>query len=116
MAYEVRRAAAVDLDLELIFDFLVAAAESFGESTETAFAMAERRLRDIEASLENLGKVPHQGTRDDGLGIGIRHVTKGRAIFYFDVDDDAQTLRVLAVFFGGQDHDSRILLRLLSQQ
>ncbi len=115
MAYEVIRAADVALDLELIFDFLVDAAEGFGEDTEAAFRRAEQRLDEIEAGMEGLGEVPHQGTLKPHLGNGIRNVTKGRAVYYFEVDDDEQIVRILAVFFGGQDHEARILLRLLSQ-
>ncbi len=36
-----------------------------------------------------------------------------RAIFYFDADDDRRMVRVLAVFFGGQDHRRGMLTRLL---
>ena len=115
MAYEVIRAADVALDLELIFDYLVDAAEGFGEDTETAFRRAERRLDEIESGMEGLGEVPRQGTLRPHLGDDIRNVTKGRAVYYFVVDDDRQVVRVLAVFFGGQDHEARILLRLLSQ-
>ncbi|WP_323768512.1 type II toxin-antitoxin system RelE/ParE family toxin [Antarctobacter sp.] len=115
MAYEVIRAAAVTLDLELIFDFLVDAAEGFGEDAETAFRRAEQRLDEIESNMDGLGEVPHQGTMRPKLGDGIRNVTKGRAVYYFEVDDDRQVMRVLAVFFGGQDHEARILLRLLNQ-
>lgn len=115
MAYEVIRAAAVTLDLGLIFDFLVEAAEEFGENAETAFRRAEQRLDEIEANMDGLGDVPHQGTLRPNLGEGIRNVTKVRAVYYFEVDDDRQVVRVLAVFFGGQDHEARILLRLLNQ-
>jgi len=114
VTYEVRRAAAVDLDLELIFDFIANSAETLGEPPETAFDMAMRRVLAIEATMEGLGRAPHQGTLAPHLGSGIRHVTKDRAILYFDVDDETEVLRILAVFFGGQDHDTRILLRLLS--
>ncbi|WP_424934319.1 type II toxin-antitoxin system RelE/ParE family toxin [Amaricoccus macauensis] len=114
MAYEVIRSADVDRDLELIFEFLVETAESFGDSTDTAFLRAGERLAQIEDTMETLGDIPHQGTRRPHLGGGVRNVTKGRAIYYFDVDDDRQILRVLAVFFGGQDHDARILFRLLT--
>lgn len=115
MAYEVIRAADVALDLELIFDFLVSAAQEFGEDEETAVARAEQRLSEIETGMEDLARIPHQGTGRPHLGDGIRNVTKGRAIYYFHIDDAGQTLRVLAVFFGGQDHDARILLRLLDR-
>ena len=63
--------------------------------------------------MERLGEGPHQGTLRPHLGDGIRNVTKNRAIFYSDVDDPKKVVRVLAVFFGGQDHDARTLLRLL---
>lgn len=114
MAYRVLRAAAVDLDLDLIFDFIADSAEDLGETPQTAFEIASRRILGIEHAMEALGRVPHQGTLQPALGPGIRHVTKDRAILYFDVDDASETVRILAVFFGGQDHDARILLRLLA--
>ena len=43
MAHEVLWAEDIDRDLELIFDFLAAAAESFGESNEDAFNRAMQR-------------------------------------------------------------------------
>ena len=34
--------------------------------------------------------------------------------FYrFDIDDERETVRVLAVFFGGEDHIRHMLVRLL---
>ncbi len=113
MGYEVVRGDGVDQDLDLIFDFLIAAAEQFGVDERSAFELAERRLSDIERAMHTLGQAPHQGTLRPHLGHGIRNVTKSRAVFYFDLDEGRKILRILAVFFGGQDHDSRILLRLL---
>jgi toxin ParE1/3/4 len=43
-------------------------------------------------------------------------VTKQRAVFYFDVDDDQRLVRILAVFFGGQDHQRAMLRRLLAPE
>lgn len=114
MAYKVVRATEVYRDFEQIFDFLVDSALHFGEPVEDAFLRAEARLNQIESSLERLAELPHQGTLRPHLGAGIRNVTKERAVIYFDTDDAAQILRVLAVFYNGQDHDARILLRLLS--
>lgn len=114
MAYKVLRAAAVARDLELIFDFVAESAEALGEPAEAAIGIATRRIAGILDAMERLGQAPHQGTRRPELGGALRHVTKDRAIFYFDVDDAAEELRVLAVFFGGQDHDRRMLLRLLT--
>ncbi len=116
MAYEVHRAAAVARDLELIFDFLVQSSEDFGDPPDVAFERSESRLRQIDAAINALGRVPHKGTRDPRLGNNVRHVTRERAIIYFETDDRRQRLRVLAVFFGGQNHDARIMLRLLSDK
>jgi len=113
VGYEAVRSNGVDRDLELIFDFLMTAAEAFGEDAQSAFDRAEQRIAEIERVMHDLGRAPHQGTLRPDLGDGIRSVTKGRAVFYFDLDDGANVLRILAVFFGGQDHDAHMLLRLL---
>lgn len=120
MGYELRRAAGVARDLELIFDFLFDAALAFGEDSTSAFDRAATRILAIEDAMEALTEVPHQGTlRPDllpDLLPGMRQVTKGRAVFYFDVDEAAAILRVLAVFYGGQDHQRHMLLRLLAPE
>lgn len=114
MVYKVVRAEEVTADLDLIFDYLVETAEHFGEDLETAFQRANKRVIEIQENLDSLVNVPHQGTLRPHLGNGIRNVTKNKAIIYFEVDDDEQVVRVLAVFYSGQNHDAHILLRLLS--
>lgn len=113
MTYRVERAEDTDLDLEIIFDFLFESFLGFGEDAGTALERASRRVLAVEDAMAGLGKVPHQGTLRPELGDGLRHVTKERAIFYFEVDDEAAVVRVLAVFYGAQDHQRKILLRLL---
>lgn len=46
----------------------------------------------------------------------LRHVTKYRAVFYFTTDETNETVRVLGVFFGGQDHRRHLLARIASEQ
>ncbi|WP_417473666.1 type II toxin-antitoxin system RelE/ParE family toxin [Leisingera sp.] len=116
MAYKVVAAADVARDLDAIFDFLFDAALSFGEDPQTALDRASARIQAIESAMEDLAKAPFQGTLRPELGAGLRSVTKGRAIFYFDLAEEEELLRVLAVFFGGQDHQRKMLLRLLSAQ
>jgi plasmid stabilization system protein ParE len=84
----------------------------FGETFAEAKARAGKRLAEIEDAMEALTKVPHQGTLQPKLLPGLRCVTKERAVFYFIVDEDQRVVRVLAVFFGGQDHQRRMLRRL----
>lgn len=114
MAYKVVAAAAVSRDLDAIYDFLFEAALGFGEDPLTAHDRAAARIRAIEAAMGRLADAPFQGTQRPELGEGLRTVTKGRAVFYFDVCEDAALVRILAVFFGGQDHQRHMLLRLLS--
>lgn len=113
MRYRLEREAQVTRDLERIYDFLFESYLSFGHAADSADAEAADRVVAIEDALEGLVEVPHQGTLYPQLMPGLRNVTKDRAIFYFIVDDDAQVVRVLAVFFGGQDHQRLMLRRLL---
>jgi hypothetical protein len=45
----------------------------------------------------------------------LRHLTIDQAIYWFSVDEQTLTVRILAIFFGGQDHTRRMLARLLQQ-
>jgi toxin ParE1/3/4 len=116
MAYKVERALDTDDDLEAIFDFLVQSYAECGEAKTDAIERAARRLADIEEAMLSLAAAPHQGTKRDDILPGLRSVTKDRAIYYFDLDDDARRVRVLAVFFGGQDHRRAMLKRLLGSR
>lgn len=113
MAYKVERARAVDRDLEAIFDFLCESYVAFGEERQEALTRAAKRVEAIERQMLSLGRAPHQGTLRPDLMGGLRCVTKQRAIYYFDVNDGERIVRVLAVFFGGQDHQRAMLRRVL---
>jgi len=113
MRYKLDREAQVTRDLERIYDFLFESYIAFGHGPDAADIAAADRVIDIEDAMEMLAEIPHQGTLYPQLMSGLRSVTKDRAIFYFIVDDEAQLVRVLAVFFGGQDHQRLMLRRLL---
>jgi plasmid stabilization system protein ParE len=112
MAYRVERALDTDRDLEAIFDFLVQSYMDFGDDRASAIGRAADRLEAIETAMLALGDAPHQGTLRPDLLAGLRQVTKQRAVFYFDVDDEKRLIRVLAIFFGAQDHRRAMLRRL----
>lgn len=114
MKYRVERATITDRDLESIFDFLEQSYLSFGDSADGAIHRAERRVIAIERAMQNLGGAPHQGTLCNHILPGLRCVTKNRAVFYFEADDKKQTVHVLAIFFGGKDHQREMLKRLRS--
>jgi len=112
-AYAVEFAADAERDFELIFDFLEESYCSFGESTEAAIAHAAARVEAIRAKAARLGNVPYRGTLHPEIMPDLRHITIDQAIYWFLVDKEAMTVRVLAIFFGGQDHVRQMLLRLL---
>lgn len=115
MAYEVVFAADVRHDFTLIFEFLVDSYVGFGDDTETAIVRAETRVQSIREDIIQLGQLPYRGTLHEEMLPGLRHLTIGQAIVWFDIDEDVKLVRVLAVFFGGQDHIRRMLIRLLGE-
>ena len=112
MGFKVVRAAGVDTDLELINDHLFESYVDFGDPISEAVDRAAARVRSIETDMEALMHSPYQGTLSPQITPGLRHVTKDKAIFYFEVDNVRQIVLILAVFFSGQDHEQRILERL----
>ena len=113
MAFRLEFSAGAERDFGLIFDHLLRSYLDFGESPESAFDRAEARLAEIRAAAERILVAPHRGERHDDILPGVRHLAIDRAIYWFDVDAAHETVRVLAVFFGGQDHVRRMMVRLL---
>ena len=111
--YKLERSAQFIIDLELIFDYLAESYIAFGEPPIEAYENAARRIRKFEESFEQIAAMPHQGTLPQDLLPDLRNVTKDRAIIYFQVDDNAKRVRLLAVFYGGQDHQRHMLKRML---
>jgi plasmid stabilization system protein ParE len=112
MAFEIVRSHDSIKDLDLIFDHLVASYSNLGDAPADAVNRAAGRIRIIRAEMESIANAPYQGTVLNHMAIGLRSVTKNNAAFYFDVDGPAQTVRILAIFFGGQDHRQHMLKRL----
>ncbi|BCH34099.1 plasmid stabilization protein [Mesorhizobium sp. L-8-10] len=115
MAHKVTFSVDAERDFELIFDFLFESRIEFGEAAGTAVERAEERVQSIRADIEALPRAPYGGTMHDDVLPGLRDVTLGRAVVWFDIVEDKGDVRVLAIFFGGQDHMRRMLVRLLRQ-
>jgi plasmid stabilization system protein ParE len=117
----VRRSEDADRDLELIFEHLFEADAALGEASADALERAAARVSGIEDDMERLADAPQQGALctelAQGLGPGrapdLRRVTKRGAVFYVVADPETGRIDVIAVFFGGQDHQRRMLARLL---
>ena len=115
MAFRLEFSVDAERDFGLIFDHLLQSYLGFGESLESALDRDEARIREIRTSASRILAALHRGERHDDLLPGLRHLAIARAIFWFDVDDSRETVRVLAVFFGGQDHVRHTLARLLEE-
>ena len=115
MAFGLEFAAEAERDFGLIFDHLLHSYLDFGESVESALDHAQARIVEFRASAERILTAPHRGERHDDILPGLRHLAIGRAICWFDVDEPRETVRVLAVFFGGQNHVRHMMARLLDE-
>ena len=103
-------------DLSLIFDHLFETYKDLGESDPDAFDHASERVRGIRVSAEGLAANPWRGTIRNTIGPDIRNITINKAVIWFQTDKPAETVRVLAFFFGGQDHVRHMLRRLLENR
>jgi plasmid stabilization system protein ParE len=101
-------------DLDSIYDHLVRSYVGFGETVREAFAHADRRFARLDRTLAGLMAAPFRGERHDDIVTGLRHLTRDRFILLFKVDEDAEVIRILGVFFGGEDHQRQMLARLIA--
>ena len=102
-------------DLLLISEYLAQAYSSFGELPAEADRHAQARIEAIIAAAERLATAPWRGESHDDLMPGLRHLALDRAVYWFRPRAQHREIQVLAVFFGGQDHQRRMLVRLLQK-
>lgn len=113
MAFHLEFSADAERDFELIFEHLLRSYLDFGERPDSAVDHGCRRVLDISGVAERILAVPHRGERHDDILPGLRHLGIGRAIYWFDVDEESRAVRILAVLFGGQDHVRHMMRHLL---
>jgi len=113
MAYKLIYSDKAELDIERIFDFLFESYLIFGETAAVAFEKTTERITSIRNDARRLEKAPFRGTICNDIGEGVRHVTLGRAVFWFDILEEPKEVVILAVFFGGEDHRGQMTLRSL---
>jgi plasmid stabilization system protein ParE len=115
MRFAIEFSADAERDFDLIFDHLLESYVAFGEGAEEALDHAAQRVMNIRKAADRLANFPLRGTGRDDVLPGIRFLAVARAIYWFDVDRTARKVRILAVFFGGQDHIRHMLVRLLGK-
>ena len=100
-------------DLVLITEYLTQAYCGFGEPLAEANRHAQVRIEAIITAAERLATAPLRGESHDDLLAGLRHLALDRAVYWFRPRAEQRVIQVLAVFFGGQDHQRHMLVRLL---
>ena len=91
----------------LIADHLAQAYCGFGEPPAQAERHAQARIEAIITAAERLATAPFRGESRDDLLPGLRHLALDRAVYWFRPRPEQRDIQVLAVFFGGQDHQRR---------
>lgn len=100
-------------DLALIEAHLIRAYQAFGEQPVEAAQHAQARVEAIITAAERLALAPLRGEAHDELLPGLRHLTLNSAVYWFRPRPSSRDIQVLAVFFGGEDHQRHMLVRLL---
>ena len=116
MNWRIEFAAEAERDFALILDHLIDSYMSFGDTPAEATQRATQRLENILDDSLRIAAAPFRGQRHDDLLPGLRQLAFGKATFWFIVDDTEGLIRVLSVFFGGQDQQRRMLVRLLERR
>ena len=104
---------AAERDLELLFHHLADSYMEFGSDRREAGAQARARVLKVYEMTARIASAPMRGERHDEWMAGLRHLTLDKAVYWYLVEENAQRVRILAIFHGGQDHQRRMLLRLL---
>ena len=103
-------------DLRKIFRHLFAAhRDGFGRTPREARDLAAARVKSVERTAARLATAPHRGTQHVVGTRTYRHVTIDRAIYWFTLDEPSETVRVIGIFYGGQEHLDRMLGRLAGE-
>ena len=99
-------------DLDSIFDFVSETQISLGEPPKDAARIALQRVERIRMAIDRISAAPRRGTLHRLGTRSFRHLTIDRTIFWLTLDEEARVVSVEAIFFGGQDHFTRMLQRL----
>lgn len=76
----------------------------------SSLEVATRYTDAVIATCEGLAQFPLRGVAREDIRPGLRLTHhKGRTVIAFAVDDAAQTVSILGVFYGGQDHGAALL-------
>ena len=104
MGYRIFRHPDVERDLNGIVDLIV---EFAGVET------ADKKLSQIEQTINRLTETPHIGTIRDDIFPGLRAIpTARKGVICFVVDDEEQAVYIVSLSYAGADWLSRVGSRI----
>ena len=112
MTFRLEFSTAAEREFERIFDYLLDSCVGFGERPDEAIEHAAAQILEIRAAANRILTAPHRGERRDDILPGLRHLSLGQTIYWFEVDEGREIVRILGMFFAGQDHIRHMLARL----
>lgn len=115
MPWKIEFSTAAEQDLEALFYHFADSFLDFGAGRAEAARQALTRVQQIRDTAERLATAPYRGEIHAAVLPGLRNQTLDKAIYWALLDEQKGRVRVLAIFYGGQDHQRKMLLRLLSQ-
>jgi len=69
----------------------------------------------VVTTCQGLALFPLRGAAREDIRPGLRLTHhKGRTVIAYAVDEDAQTVSILGVFYGGQDHETALVADKMS--
>jgi len=113
MSWTIEFSEAAERDIDSLFRHFADSYADFGETRNEASKRAIDRIGQILDTAERIATEPYRGDDHDDLLLGLRHLTLKRAIYWYRIDEAAGIISILAIFYGGQDHQRRMLVRLL---
>ena len=108
----VLRGTNVGRDLSRIRKHFIRSYQEFGDTKAIATERANARIRAAFDYMLTFAIHPHRGPMHSELRDSVRHVTAQQYVYCFEIDDRLTEVRILAVFFGGEDHLEQIAERL----
>jgi len=102
--YAVLRGTNVGRDLSRIRKHFIRSYQEFGDTKAIATERANARIRAAFDYMLTFAIHPHRGTVHPELRDSVRHVTAQQFVCYFETDDHRTEVRLLSVFFAGEDH------------
>lgn len=113
MAFRLEFSIAAEREFERIFDYLFESYGDFGERPDEAVGHAAAQILEIRLAANRILTAPQRGELHDDILPGLRHWSLGRAIYWFEVDEGRETVRILGMFFTGQDHIRQMLAQFM---